>query len=89
MSCLNFYATGYNSTKHTRKERFFAEVSKSLATNLKIILLNYPSYYYVECLSIISNAVKSFDILATSLCIIHYYFNGLTKLFSDQLFIYI
>ena len=29
------------------------------------------------------NAVKSFDILGTSLNILHNYFDGLTKLFSD------
>jgi len=30
-----------------------------------------------------SNTAKSFDILAISLSVLHYYFNGLTKLFSD------
>jgi len=30
-----------------------------------------------------SSAVKSFDILTTSLSVLHNYFNGITKLFSD------
>jgi len=30
-----------------------------------------------------SNATKCFDILATSLSILHNYFDGLTELFSD------
>jgi len=30
-----------------------------------------------------SSAVKSFDILSTSLSVLHNYFNGITKLFSD------
>jgi len=34
-------------------------------------------------LSIISNVIKNFDILATSLSLLHNYFDGLIKLFSD------
>jgi len=30
-----------------------------------------------------NNAAKNFDILATSLSILHNYFDGLTKLFPD------
>jgi len=39
---------------------------------------------YVEHLSVNDNAVKSFDILAISLCVLHNYFDGSTKLFLDQ-----
>jgi len=48
------------------------------------IVLNYQNYY-VGRLSylLMSNAVKSFDVLATSLHVLHNYFDGLTKLFSD------
>jgi len=45
-------------------------------------LLNYQSYY-VGRSSIMSHVAKNFDILATSLDILHNYFNGLTKLFLD------
>jgi len=53
-------------------------------TDLKIILLDYQNDY-VGRSSIMSNAVKSFDILATSLSVIHNYFDGLTKLLSDSI----
>jgi len=31
-----------------------------------------------------SNAAKSFDILATGLSVLHNYFDSITKLFSDR-----
>jgi len=37
----------------------------------------------VECLNVDDNVTKSFNILAASLIILHHYFNGPTKLFSD------
>jgi len=37
----------------------------------------------VECLSVDDNVTNSFNILATSLIILHNYFDGPTKLFSD------
>jgi len=40
------------------------KVSKNLDTDLQIILLDYQTYY-VERSSIMNNAAKSFDILAT------------------------
>jgi len=39
--------------------------------------------YYVENLSVMSNAVKSFDILAASLNILYNYFDNPTKLLSS------
>jgi len=37
---------------------------------------------FVGTLKIMSNATKNFDILATSLSILHNYFDDLTKLFD-------
>jgi len=50
-----------------------------LDTDLKIILSDHQNNF-VETLKIRSNTAKSFDILATSLSILHNYFNS-TKLF--------
>jgi len=49
---------------------------------MKIILLDYQNNY-VERSSIMGNAVKSFDILAIDLSILHNYFDGLIKLLVD------
>jgi len=57
----------------------FAEKFKILLdTHLKIILLDHQ---YIILLKIMSNAAKNFDILATSLSVLHNYFDRLTKLF--------
>jgi len=62
----------------------FAEVFKNLIiyTDLKIILLDYLNNYVVIS-SMMSNIVKSFDIRAVSLNVLHNYFSDLTKLFLD------
>jgi len=53
-----------------------------LDTDLNIILLNQQNIY-VKYLSIFHDTVKCFNILATSLNVLHNYFDGPTKLFSD------
>jgi len=50
-----------------------------LLKDLKIILLDYQNNF-VGILKIMSNAAKTFDILATSLSVLHNYFNSSTKL---------
>ena len=67
-----------------RGKNDFGEISKNLAgyRSAKIIISDHQSNY-VGRSSIMSNAVKKFDILATSLSVLHNYFDGLTKLFSD------
>jgi len=62
------------------KERF----SKNLVedTDLKIMLLNCQNNYVARS-SIISNAAKNFDVLATSLSVPHNYHDDPTGLFSD------
>jgi len=58
-----------------------AEGSKILLdTDLKIILGHQNNF--VEILKIMSNAAKNFDILATSLSVVHNYLDSSTK-FSD------
>jgi len=57
----------------------FIEVCKNLNTDLKIILLKYQNNC-VGILSMMSNAARSFDILAINLSVYNY-FNNLTKLF--------
>jgi len=52
-----------------------------LDTDLKIILLDHQNNF-VGTLKIMSNARKNFDILATSLSILHNYFDG-SNYFSD------
>jgi len=49
---------------------------------MKIITLNHQNNN-VGHSNIMSNIVKNFDILATSLSILHNYFDGLIKLFLD------
>jgi len=51
-------------------------------TDLKITLLDHRNNY-VGNSSMMSNAAKSFDIPAISLSVLHNYFDGLTKLFSN------
>jgi len=46
---------------------------------LKIILLAHQNNF-VEILKIMSNAAKSFDIPATSLSVLHNYFDGPNKI---------
>jgi len=65
---------------HEKNE--FAEVSKNLGTNLKIILLDHQN----NCVgnsSMMSNSTKSFDILVTNSSVQHHYFDGPTELFLD------
>jgi len=50
-----------------------------LDTDLKTILLDHQNNF-VRTLKIMTNAVKNFDILASSLSILHNYFNRSTKL---------
>jgi len=58
----------------------FAERSKILLdTDLKIILLNLQNNL-VGTLKLMSNIAKNFAILATSLSVLHNYFDSLTKL---------
>jgi len=58
----------------------FAEGSKILLdTDLKIILLDHQNNF-IGTLKIMSNSVKNFDILATSLSVLHNYFDNSTKL---------
>jgi len=52
----------------------FAEGSKILGTDLKII---------IGILIIMSNAAKNFDNLEISLSVLHNYFNGSINYFSD------
>jgi len=54
----------------------FAERSKILLDTERILLTNN----FVGTLKIMSNAAKNFDILATSLNVLHNYFDSLTKL---------
>jgi len=50
-----------------------------LETDLKIILLDHQNHF--GTLKIMSNVAKNFDILATSLRVLHNYFNNSIKLF--------
>jgi len=49
-----------------------------LDIDLKIILDHQNNF--VETLKVMSNAAKNFDILATSLSVLHNYFDNSTKL---------
>jgi len=49
-----------------------------LDTDLKIILLDYQKNY-VEYSSIMRNAVTNFDILATTLNVLHSYFRSISS----------
>jgi len=64
-----------------RKKNNFAKVSKNLATDLKIILLDYQNNY-IGCLSWL---LKCQHFLHHYSCLnfLHNYFDGLIKLFSD------
>jgi len=63
----------------------FAEGSKILLdTNLKIILLDHQNNF-VETLKII-NFAKNFNILATGLSVLYYYFDSSTKLLFYSLY---
>jgi len=50
-----------------------------LDTDLKIILLDHQSNF-IKILKIVSNVAKNFDMLTTSLSVLHNYFDS-TKLF--------
>jgi len=70
-----------NFARNLHRRNNFTEVLKiALDTDLKIILLNHQNYY-IRISSMMSNAVKSFDILATSLSVLHNYFGVATQLF--------
>jgi len=79
---LNYsYRNFYNNTDYIilYGKKDFAEGSKILLdTDLKIILLDYQNNF-VEILKITSNAAKNLDILATSLNVLHNYFDSLKK----------
>jgi len=49
-----------------------------VATDLKIILLDHQNNY-VGAQAMMNNSVKSFDILAISLSVLHNYFDSLTN----------
>jgi len=53
----------------------FTEKSKNLGISLKIILLSYQKNYIGISSTMSKNAAKSFDILATSLNVLHNYFD--------------
>jgi len=58
----------------------FAERSKILLnTDLEIILLDHQNNF-IGILKIMSNAAKNVNILATSLSVLHNYFDSSTKL---------
>jgi len=57
----------------------FAEESKILNTNLKIILLDHKNNF-IGTLKIMNNAAKSFDILVICLSVLYNYFDSSTKL---------
>jgi len=46
------------------------------------MLLDYHNNY-IGISNIMSNSIKSFDVLTTSLSVLYNYFNDPTKLFSD------
>jgi len=54
----------------------FAEVSKNLDTDLKIILLHHQN----NCRTRRWHAAKNFNILATSLSVLYNYFDGPNKI---------
>jgi len=56
----------------------FEESKILLDIDLKIILLDYQNNF-VKTLKIMSNIAKNFDILATSLNVLHNYFDSSTK----------
>jgi len=62
-----------------RKNDFVERSEILLGTDLKIILLDHQNNF-VEILKIMSNAAKSFNILATSLSFLHNYYDSSTKL---------
>jgi len=63
----------------SRGKNNYAEGSKILLdADLKIIMLDHQNDF-VGILKVISNAAKSFDILATNLSVLHDYFDNLTK----------
>jgi len=69
-----------SETKILHRKNEFAEKSKILLDiDQKIILLDYQNHF-VRILKIMSNVANNFDILATSLSILHNYFDSLTKL---------
>jgi len=82
-------SSNYYRVSYYYEENDFTKVFKNVVrTDLEIILLRHQNNY-VGISSIMSNAAKSFDILATSLFVPHNYFNDLTKLFLLYLNFYI
>jgi len=61
-------------------ENNLSEPSKNLDRNLEITRLDHQNN--VRNSSMMSNAIKRFDILTTNLSVLHY-LDSLTKLFSD------
>jgi len=62
----------------------FAEISKNLAIDLKIISLDCHNNY-MECLNVDDDAAKNYNILATSLNVLHNYFDGPNKIIFRSL----
>jgi len=82
-------SSNYYRVSYYYEENDFIKVFKNVVrTDLEIILLRHQNNY-VGISSIMSNAAKSFDILAISLFVPHNYFNDLTKLFLLYLNFYI
>jgi len=69
----------YVTQNDTKKNDFAEEFKILLNIDLKIILLGHQNNF-VETLKIMSNVAKNFDILATSLSVLHNYFDSSTKL---------
>ena len=60
-------------------------LKSQIITDLKLILLHHQNNLNVGNSSIMSNAAKSFSYsVATCLSVLHNYFDGPTKLFSDM-----
>jgi len=62
----------FDSIRDAHKKNNFAEISKNLDINLKIILLSRQNNY--------ANIAENFNILAISLRVLHNYFDGSKKI---------
>jgi len=59
------------------------KISKNLARYKSENNISWIKIIYIRRLSIMSNASKNFDQFSNQLSVLHNYFDGLTKLFSD------
>jgi len=62
------------------KTQFLQRYGKNDFAKESKILLNRSENNFIRILKIMSNAAKNFDILATSLSVLHNYFDSSTKL---------